>query len=174
MFSLESEEPIHRFPMRQPATVVWHSGTGACGYMAHLFNIYQNVMACGCPNFARVCIQLPSNVVFKECSTLVHAPEDAHTVQFLRFGFSEGYEGPMPTPASANHHSANTHLQTPSPPGIKRIVLGTGSSWTALGHIYQPRVSMELHQRTRFGAGLRRCTFHQYKTRPASSRWRAG
>ena len=32
-------------------------------------------------------------------------------VQFLCFGFLAGYEGPVPTPSSVNHPSANTHCK---------------------------------------------------------------
>ena len=61
-------------------------------------------------NFAGEHIQLPSHFVFREWSPLVHSPKDAHIVEFLRFRFLAGYAGTMPTPASANHLSANMHL----------------------------------------------------------------
>ena len=43
-------------------------------------------------------------------ASLVHSPKDAQTVEFLRFGFTMDYDGPVLTPTSANHPSANTHL----------------------------------------------------------------
>ena len=47
---------------------------------------------------------------FKEWDKLVYTHNDAQMVDFLQFGFPVGYEGPMPTPSSANHPSVNNHL----------------------------------------------------------------
>ena len=51
---------------------------------------------------------MPSDLNFKECSILVHSPDDAHTEEFLRFPAE--YEGPVRTPSAMIHPSANTYL----------------------------------------------------------------
>ena len=52
-----------------------------------------------------------SNFAFKDWDKLVYTHDDALTVDFLWFGFPAGYEGPVPTTATANHPSATMHLK---------------------------------------------------------------
>ena len=60
---------------------------------AHLFDIYQHIMACGCPNFAMARIQLLFKFCFQECDKLADSHDNAQTVEFLWFSFPAGYEG---------------------------------------------------------------------------------
>ena len=72
---------------------------GGPKYAAHMLRVYKAVTAMGSLNFSKARIQLPSNIHFKE------SPADALMVEYLKFGFPTGYEGPMSTPATGNHTS---------------------------------------------------------------------
>ena len=76
-----------------------------------MFGMYQEVVVRVAPNYMADRIQLPSNLVFEEWEHIVDIPEDSRIVDFLRYGFPTGYVGPVPTPLSTNHPSANGHFQ---------------------------------------------------------------
>ena len=72
-------------------------------------NLYM-VAATGQPNYIAGCCQLPSDLQFKVWKSLIWEPEDVLTVDYLKFGFLVGYQGPIPTPAEINHSSARRLL----------------------------------------------------------------
>ena len=74
-----------------------------------MLDIYSVVTATGFPNFTTAHIVLPSNLRFSSWDELVRIHDDAKVVGFLRLGFSVGYEGPIPTPASDIHSSTHNH-----------------------------------------------------------------
>ena len=71
-----------------------------------MLDIYSAVTTTRLPNFKVAHIPLFSNLHFKAWEELVQSAEDARIVDFLHFGISTGYEGPVPTPAIP----ATTHL----------------------------------------------------------------
>ena len=77
----------------------------------HMFGIYEQVVARGLPNFLGACIPLPTNPDIPQWNMVTVTPEDKLTVIFLQFGFPTGYQGPVPSPYSANHVSADAHLK---------------------------------------------------------------
>ena len=63
-------------------------------------------VARGQPNFTGSQVCLLYNLNFDEWDDIGHTESDQNTITFLRYGFSTGYEGPIPTRLSGNHPSA--------------------------------------------------------------------
>ena len=59
------------------------------------------VTACGQPNFRDARLPLPANFDFIEWSAIAHTQADQEVLQYLRYGFPAGFEGPTPTHLSA-------------------------------------------------------------------------
>ena len=74
-----------------------------------MLHIYEKVTATNLPNYSTAHCQLPSNFQFKESEALIQNPEDATTVDCLKFGFPVGYQGLIPTPTVTNHSSVIHH-----------------------------------------------------------------
>ena len=72
-------------------------------------DIYNKVTKLSLPNYIGARVQLPSNLHFPEWEALAHTPEDSNLISFLKHGFTVGYEGPVPTPATHNHASFVQH-----------------------------------------------------------------
>ena len=105
-----------------------------------MLDINRSVTACGQPNFRGAHLPLPSNFDFHEWSAIAHTQADQEVLQYLKYGFPAGFEGPIPTPSFGNHSSAVNHprdvkayitiscqrepcwapsLDPPSPPGAR-------------------------------------------------------
>ena len=80
-------------------------------YAIKMLQIYNEVVAHGRPNFEGAKFILPSNLIFPEWDTIAHIDEDARTVDYLRYGFPAGYDGPVPTPLLDNHALAINHCR---------------------------------------------------------------
>ena len=50
-----------------------------------------------------------SNFIFIEWEAIVHSQANLEVIQYLRNGFSAGFEGPIPTPSFSNRASAINH-----------------------------------------------------------------
>ena len=70
--------------------------------MAYTMRVYEAVTVGGRTYSCGIRVQLPSNLHFKEWEALVRMPDDVLTIDWLKFGFPVGYEGPMLTPATSN------------------------------------------------------------------------
>ena len=67
--------------------------------------VYQAIKAGGQPNVWDARIPLPSNFNFHEWEAIAQSETDKEIVQSLRFGFSAGFESPIPSSSSGNHQS---------------------------------------------------------------------
>ena len=65
-----------------------------------MLDIYRVVTASGL---------LPSNFIFNEWEAIAHSQADREIIQYLRYSFPTGFEGPIPTPSFCNHASAINH-----------------------------------------------------------------
>ena len=74
----------------------WDRSEGT-GYTAFMFAVYEYVVAMG----------LPTNLDINQWSTLVDNSEDKQIVEFLQYEIPVCYQGPFPSPPSANHPSTN-------------------------------------------------------------------
>ena len=54
-------------------------------------------------------LQLPSNFHFMECEAQIESPAGTLMVDYLKFGFHEGYKGPVPSLATGNYPAALRH-----------------------------------------------------------------
>lgn len=97
--------------LTEDSTVTQIPCKGSPEYTAHLLGIYMGVVATGLPNFRDAHLSLPSNLHFTGWNKLDRTHKDSKVVEFLKFGFLAGYEGPAPTPATTT-----THLLTTTPP----------------------------------------------------------
>ena len=66
-------------------------GTAGPGYNAHMFAIYEQVVARGLLNFLGARIKLHTNLDINQWNTLVDTAEDKQTVAFLQNGSTMGY-----------------------------------------------------------------------------------
>ena len=78
-------------------------------YADLMLQIFEVVTAFGCPNFKADRFPLTSNLNFMARGNIVCTEEDEPIITYLRYGFPVGHEGPVPTPSSGNHPSANKH-----------------------------------------------------------------
>ena len=60
--------------------------------------VYNNVTVAVLPNYLGAWLQLPSNLHFREWEGLARTEEDTRLINFLKYGFTMGYEGLVPTP----------------------------------------------------------------------------
>ena len=82
----------------------------------------------GLPNYLGDRLQLPSNMHFSKWEALACTEEDTTLINFLKYGFTIGYEGPMLTPTDHNHTS------TMHPPrDVAAYVLGELEEGAMLG-----------------------------------------
>ena len=72
-------------------------------YATLMMDIYNKVTEVGLPNYHGAWLQLPAKMCFLELETIAHTAEDTTLINFLKYGFHVGYEGPVPTPADHNH-----------------------------------------------------------------------
>ena len=61
------------------------------------------------PNFRGARLPLLSNFIFDEWEAIAYSQVDHEVIQYLRYGFPMGFEGPIPTPSVGNHTSAISH-----------------------------------------------------------------
>ena len=74
-----------------------------------MLGVYEQVTAQGQPNFWVARIPLPSNFNFHEWEAIAHSEAAREVIQFVRFGSPIGFESPIATYSSGNHHSATLH-----------------------------------------------------------------
>ena len=74
-------------------------------------DIHRVVTAISQPNFRGARLPLLSNSIFHEWEAIAYPQADHEVilVQYLRYGFAVGFEGPIPTPSFGNHASAINH-----------------------------------------------------------------
>ena len=89
-----------------PHTCTSHSGNA---YTTSMLGIYRVVTASGSPNFRGARLSLPSNFIFNGWEAIAHSQADCKVIQYLRYGYPMGFEGPIPTPSFGNHASAINH-----------------------------------------------------------------
>ena len=82
---------IHRLPGH--ATLTRGRRDDSPAYNNSMVDIYRAVTAHGQPNFRGAHIILPSNSDFHHWSSIAYE----QVLQFLKFGFPAGFEGPIPT-----------------------------------------------------------------------------
>ena len=82
---------------------------GGLAYTAVMSGIYNKVTEVCLPSYCGARVQLPSNLHFPEWEALACTPEDVTLISFLKYGFSMGYESPVPTPATHNLASTLQH-----------------------------------------------------------------
>ena len=58
--------------------------------------VYEMVSVAGLPNYQRACLQLPSNLQFKEWQVLAHTEDDSKRIELLKYSFPMGYEAQYP------------------------------------------------------------------------------
>ena len=68
-----------------------------------------DIVAWGLPNVLGASIMLPTNLDIHQWNTTVDTAEDKQTVEFLQYRILADYQGPVPSPSSANHPSENGH-----------------------------------------------------------------
>ena len=78
---------------------------GSLKYTFHMLRVYEVVTAMDGLNLSRTRLRLPSNLHFKEWKALIESSANALIVDYLKFVFPTGYEGPVPTLATSNHLS---------------------------------------------------------------------
>ena len=100
-------------PMRLPsdpqASVIRASTSISPAFNTRMLDIYRLVTACDQPNFRCVCLPLPSNFDFHEWAAIAHTQVDHEVLQYLKYGFPSGFEGPIPTASFGNHSSSINH-----------------------------------------------------------------
>ena len=117
---------IYRSPQKAPLTR--GSKDDSPAYSNIMLDIYRVVTACGQPNFRGARLPLPINFDFHQWSAIAHTQADLEVLQYLKYGFPTGCEGPIPTPSFENHYSAVNH-----PRDIKAYIATALSEGAMLG-----------------------------------------
>ena len=82
-------------------------------YSNSMLDIYLVVTARGQPNFRDARMPLPSNCDFHEWSATAHTQADQEVLQYLKYGFPAGFQGPIPTPSFGNLFSCQSSPRCP-------------------------------------------------------------
>ena len=98
-----------------------------------MLDIYRVVIACGQPNFRGARLPLPSNFDFHQLAAIPHTPANQQVLQYLRYGFPVGFQGPIPTPSFGNHSSSVNH-----PRDVKVYIATELAEGAMLGPFSQP------------------------------------
>ena len=107
--------------------------TCSLAYSNSMLDIYRVVTAHGQPNFRGAHLPLPSNFDVHQWSAIAHTQADLEVLQYLKYGFPVGFEGPIPTPSFSNHSSAVNY-----PRDIKAYIATELSEGPRLGSFPQP------------------------------------
>ena len=80
-------------------------------YVNQMLTTYDRVASTEAPNFQGAQVPVPTNLNIDQWRAIAKKPSQHRIVDFLLYGFPEGYEGPIPTPSISNHTSATNHLR---------------------------------------------------------------
>ena len=111
-------------------------------YATFITTVYNEVTEARLPNYLGVCLQLSSNLHFREWEALAHTEDDTRLVDFLKYGFPVGYDGPVPIPADNNHISAMHNPWDVAAYVLTELEEG-GNAGSVLGYAICPVVSSE-------------------------------
>ena len=96
-------------PSEQQARVTRTCTDHSPAYITIMVDSYRWATACGQPNLRVLDYHCPPTFNFHEWEAITHPQADNEGLQYLRYGFPAGFEGPISTPSFSNHAAAINH-----------------------------------------------------------------